>query len=192
MQASVVETWKSLAVQLGLNFELVTNINMPKMSGKYRDHPLVLDCAVIVSYRGGGPTIISGGPPQYGRHKTWVNVTRLLVDLNNRSKATVTIQPGGFLARAIAGRQDIQFGDPLFDKKFIVKGSDELIVREVLDSSIRQQLMEMESLERSFTIKIEGSIAYFEARSLIADSARLRRVLDLVTDLAIGFEKQMG
>ena len=39
--------------------------------------------------------------------------------------------------------QDIQIGDPQFDESFIIKGSDEMIVRSFLSFEIRAKLLEI-------------------------------------------------
>jgi hypothetical protein len=177
--ASVAEAWKSLADQLGLNFELLRN--MPKVSGKYRDHRMILDTYSVARGAAG---------PRGGR--STVSYTRLIVELNKPAKDTMVIYPGGYLARKVTRGQNIQLGDSLFDKKFVVRGSNELVVREVLDSSIRQQLDNNRSETKHFTVEIEGSEAYYDEPKLIADSARLRQVLDFVTELSIRFENQVG
>jgi len=195
--SSVDAAWKALADELGLNLELsklvgVRNMYSPKVSGKYRDHLMVLD-----TYR-------------VSRRYTFIPhsvfYTSLVVQLNRPAKDTMIVHPAGHFARGgFHGKttpyQTIQTGDPAFDRKLTVKGSNEPVVRKVLDSSIRQQLMEI--VQERFKIGIEESKAYYEEQSGasywagtpdrgLADSARLRRVLDFVVDLAIRFEEQMG
>ena len=153
--------WKSFADQLGLNFEL--DLKKRRVSGRYRDHRLVLDTL------------------------RWY--TRLTVELNTPSKATVAIyrRGSGYLTRDIVAGEIIKLGDPSFDKKFTVKGNNEPLVREMLDSLIRQQLMELKKLR----IVIEESQACYEEENITTDPTRLRQISDLVTDLAIRFEKRM-
>jgi hypothetical protein len=97
------------------------------------------------------------------------------------------IVPEGLFAslRKAFGARDIELGDPGFDGGFLVQGSPEPWVREVLDEPTRRQILRLAQLGASFWngahVSIEagpGGVTIFCQRDLADDGSQLNAFLD--------------
>ena len=81
------------------------------------------------------------------------------------------------------GQQDIQLGDKELDKLVVIKGRDELAVKQLLDSQrVRQQLLRMYAESKRFVVRDYG-IRHEESASNLS-SARIHQLVEMMADLA--------
>jgi hypothetical protein len=97
------------------------------------------------------------------------------------------IVPEGLFAslRKAFGAQDVDLGDPGFDGRFLVQGSPEPWVREVLDVTTRRQILRLADLGASFWrgahVSLEagpGGVTIFCRRDFADDGSQLVAFLD--------------
>ncbi len=87
--------------------------------------------------------------------------------------------------RKAFGAQDIEFGEPGFDKSFLVQGSPEAWVREILDGDTRRRITRLAEMGASFWrgahVNIDGGpggVTIFCHRNFVDDRSRLDTFLD--------------
>jgi hypothetical protein len=86
------------------------------------------------------------------------------------------------------GMQDIQIGRSEFDEKFMIKGSDEFFVRNLLTSNIQDKLLTLRSLKPVITLDDNGLVVNVprvlkteEAYDLLIDSALV--IIDRLSEI---------
>lgn len=104
-----------------------------------------------------------------------------------RPPGHLRVIPEGFFAslRKMFGAQDIEFGEKGFDAAFLVQGSPEPWVREVMDRETRGRIHRLSGLGATFWrgahVSIEagpGGVIIFCQRNLVGDRAQLDSFLD--------------
>ncbi len=101
-----------------------------------------------------------------GKHPTLY--TRLFFHLPRMPALSVRIYPEHFFSKIgkFFGGQDIQLGDPNFDEKFMIKGSDEARVKEFLSPQVRQAAFELRALTMNDHIEISTESTSFRIQKL--------------------------
>lgn len=89
----------------------------------------------------------------------------------------------------VFGGQDVKVGDSTFDGAFVIKGSDEAKIREILDARVREALLAAQAAMP--TVHVEGGRVRFTATGL-ADPATIVEQLRALAAVAGAFEPLPG
>jgi hypothetical protein len=117
--------------------------------------------------------------------------TRMRAPFLTRDGLTFAIEREGMISAFLKrfGQQDIEIGDPCFDKAFLVKGNDETKVRELLRDSRIQKLIQAQP-EVRFRIRADAGVfnerfpdgvheLYFEMTGVVKEAERLKSLFAL-------------
>lgn len=125
------------------------------------------------------PVLVTSVPGNRYRHaKTEVHIT-----LSKPAVGSVTIVSGSFISRfgKTRGLTEIHLGFDEFDQEFLVRSEDEMFVRNLLNSTIQNKLLEM---------KQEKPAVFLQATSLTVSLPRILKTeegYDRLFDLAFAF-----
>ncbi|MFC1849828.1 hypothetical protein ACFL27_06430 [candidate division CSSED10-310 bacterium] len=150
--------WKSLALELGLQFQQATFLHRPEIRGQFRNHQVH-----IYTYSTGG------------RSNQTYTVVRLF--LNHPVNLGLQVYKEGFFSKIgkAVGSQDIQLNDPQFDEAMMVKGNEERAVKNYLTPSLRTELLRL--LQQEKQIQFDDLGIQLRIRGMVADIARLKESL---------------
>lgn len=123
-------------------------------------------------------------------------VTRIRAPLKGNNGFQFCIAPQTFISTIgvkLLGFQDVIIGHPLFDEKFVVQGTDELRLRELLSSDEIRRLLSLHEDGIEFALKDdEGWFGtqfpdgvdelYFAEMGEIKDVAKLKALFDLFAE----------
>lgn len=117
--------------------------------------------------------------------------TRMRTPFLTRNGLTFAVEREGMISAFLKrfGQQDIEIGDPDFDKAFLVKGNDEAKVRRLLQDPRMHQLIQVQP-EVRFKIRADAGVfnkgfpegvheLYFEMTGVVKDTERLRALFAL-------------
>lgn len=90
-----------------------------------------------------GPWLITLDFHTHGGYRSQAAYTRFSTAFENPEGFHFKVVPQGLLERVgkLLGLQDVEMGDPAFDKTFLVKSNDEARAREVLDDALLRQFL---------------------------------------------------
>src|SRR5688572_8360458 len=171
---SQAEIWQLLAQQIGAEFT----------EGKWWEGRHRVDATV-------GQWIVTLDTYVVSTGKTHITYTRMRAPYINRDGFRFTITRAGIfnpIARKL-GFQDVEIGDPEFDKAFVIKGNNEGRVRTFLaDADLRHQL----ALQPTLTFSVLDDEGWFGAKypegvdavnfqpvGVIKDLVRLQQLFEL-------------
>jgi len=115
--------------------------------------------------------------------------TVMSVSFNNPRRISIHLTKKGLLEeirKRLFQVPETIVDDPEFDQKFVIRGSNESVIKTILDPSIRKKIMNI----KNFHITIDGNEAYFEESGFIMDTKRLQSVLDITIDILEKIEKR--
>lgn len=182
------KVWKQFADEIGAEFIKGGLLGRDKVVARMNGWTITLDTFAKSSGQGG------------------ITYTRIRAPYVNKDGFRFTIyrkrifRPLGELF----GRQDIQIGDPEFDRDFIIKANDEVKVRELFANPRIRQLIQCQpdiflKVEGTLFIKDNGGVKvrglfdrplpgtavdelYFQVEGFIDDSERLRSLFQLFAE----------
>ena len=163
--------WKQAATELGLDFTPVT-----RMFGKYRMSGVIgkqLSCSVWAYTK----------PNGQGGYTTFMNYdVRFSQPLN---LGLVVKREGSILGKItkFADKQDIHTDNPVFDKEFTVKGTDEYKVKELLTPNIQSKLLEVNNVLKKVVVS-DDSVNSIGMHGFIRKSEILVQNVKLLIQLA--------
>lgn len=119
-----IQSWIALAERLGLSYA-EEGYDQPAIRGTLGGRPVSARC----EQRGSGKS----------RHY----VTVLRVELDPSAPLGLQLSPEGLFAKAtkLIGAQDVQVGDPTFDKTFLIKANDEAEALRYFEPAHRRQAL---------------------------------------------------
>ncbi|MDJ0923086.1 MAG: hypothetical protein QNJ77_00880 [Acidimicrobiia bacterium] len=121
-----IETWRSVAADLGLAASGGGGMSRPTLNGTIQGHPVTIDTYVVRS---------GNSSTTYTRYR--VGYPRFGFDLTLKRE-------GAFSAiTKLFGQQDVEIGDELFDDAFLVKTSDPGRLKKLLTPSVRTGLLRL-------------------------------------------------
>lgn len=147
--------------------------------------------ASVLRYQSGNWCISLDTFSTGGEHST--TFTRMRAPFINKRSLRFKIAPQGFFANIgkAFGAQDIEVGDPFFDDAYIIKGNQELTVRQLLsDPDLRawirlQPRIQFELRDDGgwFSTKYPAGVdeLYFACPGVLTDETRLKNLFDLFT-----------
>ncbi len=151
----------------------------PSLDGTYRGRPL----KVFMFTRGSG--------------KNQSTYTAFDLDVFNPGGFGFHIFEQGFFTTLATkfGMEDIQTGDPDFDREFIVQASDESLLVNFLTPTIKQRFMEMAGKHVAFGIKLEGGRIHYETQGTVASMPFMEKLIEFIetaSDCAEQVERMQG
>jgi hypothetical protein len=170
------EVWRQLSQEIGADFVPRGFWNGSKVQAHVGPWTITLD-----TY-----TVSSGESSQ--------TYTRMRAPYVNPDGFRFTIYRKGFLSDLgkLLGMQDIEVGDPEFDEAFIIKGNDELKVRDLFARPSLRALVQAQPRIRLQVKDDEGWFRtqfpegvdelYFQVGGILKDIARLKGLFDLFAE----------
>lgn len=163
---------RSVALETGCSYDEGGCLRSPKVSGMFRNRNIIVDS--YTEHHGGD-------------NDSSTTYTRIQVNHNGRLFGEIDIYPETLFS-AIGkklGMQDIQTGNPEFDKAFIVKGGNEGMVRSILDMEVQQKLLKLKPAVHVYPDRV-----YTRRRGYIKDKKLLTDLVNLMVDVAERVEKR--
>ena len=159
--------WGDLGTRSGLTLKPAGIFAQPELNGEFRHRPMRLYTENSVGQ---------------GNRTTWTVVG---LTVNNPGNSTLEITPSGtvgnFLGKMIKA-QDVEIGNPEFDKRFIVKSNPaDLAVRLLADSPVQTDIMEIPG---TFRIHLEGSSLKYSKTNLEENADFLAKLFNTLSNLA--------
>ncbi len=168
------EIWSQLSQEIGAHFQAGDFFRSGKVTLSHRQWEITLD-----TY-----TVSTG--------KSSTTYTRLRAPYVNQDGFRFTVYRKGIfsdLGKKLFGLQDIEIGDPFFDEQFIIQGTPEYQIQQLLaNEKIRQLIQNQPDIH--FQVKDdEGWFGHtfpegvdelcFQAYGVIKDTERLKALFDL-------------
>ena len=163
------DAWKQAATELGFNF------TPPGIFGKYTMSGMIgqqLSC-----------TVWAHTEPQGKSSTTYMNYdVRFSPPLN---LGLVVKRKGAILGKIakLAGKQDIHTNNPVFDREFTVKGTDEYKVKEFLTPHIQSKFLEVRNVLKNLEVS-DDSVNSTRMRGFIRKPEILVQNVKLLIQLA--------
>ncbi len=168
------EIWSQLSQEIGARFQKGDFFTSGKLTLSHRQWEITLD-----TY-----TVSTG--------KSSTTYTRLRAPYINQDGFRFTVYRKGIfsdLGKMLFGLQDIEIGDPFFDEQFIIQGTSEYQVQQLLANERIRQLIQNQ-LDIHFQVRDdEGWFGHifpegvdelcFRAYGVIKDKERLKALFDL-------------
>ncbi len=155
------EAWKQFANELGAEFVEGRFLGANKVQAQVKDWTITLDTYSVSS--GDSSDVY----------------TRMRAPLHNKDGFQFTIFRTGLISKLdkALGAQDIEIGDPDFDRDFTIQGNNETRVRALLGSlGIRQMIQG----QKSIRLGVRDNELRFEVQGVVKDLERLRSIFELV------------
>lgn len=164
MYQNTENPWKHFAEEIGGKYR-ISEEGTSEVTGTYRKFPFVLKIIFI-----------QAAP------KVNLFLTHLEIKLDNRIGLKLKIYREGIIQKLtkLFGTQDIIFNDRSFDKKYIIEGSDEALVKEIISADIRAKIIELGEI----LMIQDGNTLIYEQHGKIIDTKKLFMILDLLAELA--------
>ncbi|MEM7101615.1 MAG: DUF3137 domain-containing protein [Bacteroidota bacterium] len=109
-----------------------------------------------------------------GSGKNQRTYTAFKIKTTNRYSYTLKIYREGFFSKLGKGlgMQDIEIGDPEFDKEFIIKANDDFFVKEIFDDPLKSHFLQVADKMKG-ELKLKGDeISYSEMVFLVTRNKR--------------------
>ncbi|HDP98856.1 MAG TPA: hypothetical protein ENN22_06700 [bacterium] len=160
--------WKIFAEQIGAKYHL-SEEGTSRVTGSYRGY--VFELKII---------FIQAAP------KVNLFLTHFELELKQPTDLRLKIYREGILQKLtkLFGTRDIILNDRYFDKKFIVEGSHEDYIKQMLSPDIRATISELGEL----LMILDGTKLIYEQSGKIIDLNKLYKILDLLVTLATKLE----
>ncbi|HRH41050.1 MAG TPA: hypothetical protein PKY82_05350 [Pyrinomonadaceae bacterium] len=161
----LIQTWKAFAEQNGMRFDEKNLI----LKGLYK----------------GFETQVNLGR---SNEQTWL--TEFKFDFGKSLMTGLQILQQNSLHEFVAflGAQDIQVGDAVFDKLFVVKAENVQTVQHLLKPDLCQQLIKLNTPAK--TLKIDDEEIFLSTESVVNDESSLQSYLDEIAKTAQMFLRQ--
>jgi hypothetical protein len=156
--------WEQLASEIGAEFVKGGFFRSNKVQAKVREWIVTLDTFSVPS--GDSSTVY----------------TRMRAPLQSRDGFQFTIFRIGFISKLdkALGAQDIDIGDPDFDREFVIQGNNEPKVRALLANLRIRQLIQG---QKSIRLGVRDNELRFEVQGVIKDVERLKSLFELFKEM---------
>lgn len=203
------EQWEQLSQELGFEFKrgarsfLESPAGRREMEARFADgeipaanieildHPivrslieLVFEGAATGEYRGFEFSLYpTSQRPSEGSTTPYANVTLLFGKVYDLDLSIYHETFFSRVGKVLLGTQDVQLGNPELDKLIMIKGKNELLVKDLLEApAVQQALLEMYRMSTQFEIRDYG-IFHKEVASVITRD-RAIALMDKMVDVA--------
>ena len=155
--------WKAFANQIGAKYQL-SEEGTSLVTGSYYDYPFVLKMVFI-----------QAAP------KVNLFLTHFKILLKKKTDLKIKIYREGILQKLtkLFGTQDIILNDRSFDRKYIIEGSHENKVKEIISSDIRAKIMELGEMQ----IILDGETFIYEQSGKVIEAKKLFVILDMLIQI---------
>ncbi len=156
--------WGQLASEIGAEFVKGGFFRSNKVQAKVREWTVTLDTFSVSS--GDSSTVY----------------TRMRAPLQSKDGFQFTIFRIGFISKLdkALGAQDIEIGDPDFDREFVIQGNNEPKVRALLANLRIRQLIQG---QKSIRLGVRDNELRFEVQGVIRDVERLKSLFELFKEM---------
>jgi len=156
--------WKLFADRIGAKYHL-SDEGTSLVSGTYQNYPFILNMIFI-----------QAAP------KVNLFLTHFEISLKNPGNLKLKIYREGILQKLtkLFGTQDIIINDRSFDKKYIIEGSNEEKVKEIISPATRAKIIELGEV----LMILDGDKLIYEQSGKIIDSNKLFMILEMLIELA--------
>lgn len=156
--------WEQLASEIGAEFVKGGFFRSNKVQAKARESIVTLDTFSVPS--GDSSTVY----------------TRMRAPLQSKDGFQFTIFRIGFISKLdkALGAQDIDIGDPDFDREFVIQGNNEPKVRVLLANLRIRQLIQG---QKSIRLGVRDNELRFEVQGVIKDVERLKSLFELFKEM---------
>ena len=171
MNYDTENSWKRFAEQIGGKYR-ISEEGTSEVSGNYQKFPFILKIIFI-----------QAAP------KVNLFLTHVEIKLDNQIGLKFKIYREGIIQKLtkLFGTQDIIFNDRSFDKKYIIEGSDEAKVIELISSSIRAKIIELGEI----LMILDGNTLIYEQHGKIIITKKLIMILELLAELGEKIENMV-
>jgi hypothetical protein len=166
------DSLKSLALELGGEFKRGSTFSNPTLGGEIEGRRFFIDSFSRTVER-----------MHHERDTSWFQRIQLWHSHSLAWQVSVS-REGLFsgIAKSL-GKQDIQTGNPEFDKTFIVQG-DEVMAKRLLDADVQTKLLEAKT-----PVSVLSDRAYYESGITATEKDKILNILKLMSYLAEKAEK---
>lgn len=163
MYRDIENPWKTFAQEIGGSYRL-SEEGTSEVMGAFNGYDFLLKMIFI-----------QAAP------KVNLFLTHVEIKLANPSQLKFKIYREGIIQKLtkLFGTQDIIFNDRSFDKKYIIEGSDETKVKEIISSSIRATIIELGEI----LMIHDGETLIYEQSGKIIDTRKLFKILAMMTEI---------
>jgi len=160
--------WKIFAEEVGGTYR-ISEETTSEVTGIYGKFPFVLKIIFI-----------QAAP------KVNLFLTHFELKLENKSNLKLKIYREGIIQKLtkLFGTQDIIFNDRSFDKKYIIEGSDETTVKEIISPNIRAKIIELGEI----LMILDSNTLVLEQHGKIIDTKKLFMILEMLAEIATKIE----
>ena len=163
----VLETenpWKIFANRVGAKYQL-SEEGLSLVTGTYKGYPFVLKM-IFIQF---APKVI-------------FFLTHFKVLLKEKNGLKLKIYREGILQKLtkLFDTQDIILNDQSFDKKYIIEGNHEELIKEIISSDIRAKIIELGDV----LMILNGETFIYEQSGKIIDSNKLLIILEMLIQIA--------
>jgi len=146
------------------------------LEGQYRNHSIVLEAYKTYTPRPKDDRSEGGWLPVEHQY------SRFSVQIAKITDFKMSVSRKGFFGKVLGklGAQDIKLANREFDKKFMVRGDNEDLIKNMLDINIQSQIMSVNNFPG---IKIENGEAIFQAEHFTRHIDRLHSLIDVTIDI---------
>lgn len=168
MRYDTENPWKLYAEQIGATYRL-SDEGMSEVIGHYQNFPFVMKMILVQA------------APKVNLFLTHIDIT-----LDNKVDLKLKIYREGIIQKLtkLFGTQDIIFKDRTFDKKYIIEGSDEPLVIQVVSPSVRAKIIELGEI----LMILDGNTLTYEQSGKVIDFKKLALIFDMLTELATNIQ----
>jgi len=182
LRPSIKEIWKQLSQEINANYIDGGYFKSPRIEYTHNIWTIYLDIYTVST------------------SESTITYTRMRMPFINPKKFKFKVYRKRFFSNIgkVFGMQDIEVGYDYFDHDYIIKGNDELLIRNLLQNNdirdlIEKQsriLLEIKSNEGRFGPKFKDneSELYFVATGVIKDKERLKNLFELFKKIIEEFE----
>ena len=156
--------WKTFATNIGAKYKL-SEEGTSLVTGSYKNFPFILKMIFI-----------QAAP------KVNLFLTHFKILMKNKNSLKFKIYREGILQKLtkLFGTQDIIFNDRSFDKRYIIEGNHEELVKEIISPDIRAKIIELGDI----LIIFDGETFIYEQAGKVIDSKRLFFILEMLIQIA--------
>jgi len=169
------KNWELFALERGLKYGISSN-SFHNLSGKYRGHCIEIYVIWVRTTKWDEPNTVYN------------------VEFRNPRRVWMTLRREGIIdkiTKKLGAEWDIQIGDLEFDRMYLIKGSRNSDIKEILDTEICKKIIGLKNFDLTID-KERQELAHCTERDFIKEKSRLQSVLDVMIDIIEKIEKMKG
>ncbi len=163
--------WKHFAEEVGGKYR-ISDEGTSEVTGAYGKFPFILKIIFI-----------QAAP------KVNLFLTHLEIKLENSIGLKLKIYREGIIQKLtkLFGTQDIIFNDRSFDKKYIIEGSNEALVKAIISPAVRAKIIELGEI----LLILDRNLLIYEQHGKIINTKKLFMILEVLAELGEKIESKI-